>query len=236
MVELWIVLALFTGIFLQGVVGFGMALVALPLLSMFIDISVAAPLLALAGSLAKILMLVYYREEVRFKPVLGLSAASLVFIPVGVVAMDYINKDLALAILGVVVVVYALYSLFKFRLPDFDRPFWMVVFGSIGGFLGGAFNTAGPPVIMYANAKDWSPQEFKSNLQGYALITGLFILISHWLKGNITPQVWHSFLYSIPAAVLAVVSAVSLDRFINKEFFRVAVLVVLLGVGVKLVY
>jgi uncharacterized membrane protein YfcA len=236
MVEIWIALALFAGIFLQGVVGFGMALVAVPLLAMFVDISAAVPLIALSGNLAKVLLLAYYRKEVSFKPVLGLSIASLVFIPLGVIALDYLDKELSLAILGVVVVFYAFYSLLKFRLPDFDRPQWMILFGALGGFLGGAFNTASPPVIMYANSKDWTPQEFKSNLQGYALITGLFIMVSHWLNGNITPQVWHSFLYSIPAVVLAVAAAVSLDRFINKTIFQAAVLVVLLGLGGRLVF
>ena len=236
MTDFWIALALFAGIFLQGVVGFGMALVAMPLLAIFVDISTAAPLIALTGILAKVLLLAYYRREVSFKPVLGLSAASLVFIPVGVIALKYLNKELSLAILGIVIVGYALYSLFDFRLPDFDRPFWMVLFGSIGGFLGGAFNTAGPPVIIYANTKDWTPQEFKSNLQGYALITGIFTVVSHWLNGNLTPEVRHGFVVSIPAAVLAVIAAVSLDRFINKEIFRTAVLVVLLGLGIKLVF
>lgn len=88
---------------------------------------------------------------------------------------------------------------------------------------------------MYANAKDWTPKEFKSNLQGYALITDLFILVSHWFNGNITPFVWGSFLYSIPAVLLAVAAAASLDRFINRGFFRVAALVVLLGLGVKMI-
>jgi uncharacterized membrane protein YfcA len=236
MVELWIALALFAGIFLQGVVGFGMALIAIPLLTSVADINTIAPVIALSGNLAKILMLLIYRKEVQFKPVLGLSISSLVLIPVGVVSLDYLNKELALTILGLVVVVYALYSWLKFRLPDFDKPFWMVLFGAIGGFLGGAFNTAGPPIIMYANAKDWTPKEFKSNLQGYALITGMVILISHWLKGNITPFVWRSFFYSIPVVLLAVAAAVSLDRFINKALFRGAVLAVLLGLGVKLIF
>jgi uncharacterized membrane protein YfcA len=236
MEDLWIAIALFAGIFLQGVVGFGMALVAMPLLAMFMDISTAAPLIAVIGILAKVLLLLYYRKEVSFRPVLGLSAASLVFIPVGVAALKYLNKELSMVILGLVIVSYALYSLFHFRLPDFDKPFWMVLFGSIGGFLGGAFNTAGPPIIMYANSKDWTPQEFKSNLQGYALLTGIFTVISHWFNGNLTAEVFHGFVVSTPAVVLAVAAAVSLDKFINKEIFRTAVLVVLLGLGVKLVF
>ena len=84
MIELWIALAMFAGILLQGVVGFGMALIAMPLMASFIDITVAAPVIALSGNLAKVLLLIYYRKEVNFKPVLGLSLASLVLIPVGV--------------------------------------------------------------------------------------------------------------------------------------------------------
>lgn len=236
MVEIWIALSLFAGIFLQGVVGFGMALIAMPLMTCFVDISAAAPIIALSGCLAKILILVYYRKQVRFRPVLGLSLASFAFIPVGVLALDFLNKELCMVILGVVVFGYAFYSLCNFRLPRFKESFWVFFFGALGGFLGGAFNTAGPPIIVYANSRDWTPIEFKSNLQGYALITGVIILASHWINGNLSPSVWRCFLYSIPAVILAVAAAVSLDRFFNHKFFRTAVLVVLLGLGIKLIF
>jgi uncharacterized membrane protein YfcA len=67
MVELWISLALFAGIFLQGIVGFGMALIAMPLLASVSDISTITPVIALSGNLAKILILIVYRKEVQYQ-------------------------------------------------------------------------------------------------------------------------------------------------------------------------
>lgn len=75
------------------------------------------------------------------------------------------------AFLGVVIVAYALYALFNPTLPELAQRSWAYGFGFAGGVLSGAYNTSGPPVVIYGTCRCWQPAEFKSNLQGYFLLT-----------------------------------------------------------------
>jgi len=66
--------------------------------------------------------------------------------------------------------------------------------GFIAGIIGGAYNTGGSPVIIYGNCRWWPPNEFKGNLQGYFLVTGLVIMLGHQISENLTVDVWKYFL------------------------------------------
>ena len=107
--------------------------------------------------------------------------------------------------------------------------------GFIAGIIGGAYNTSGPPVIIYGNCRRWPPKEFKGNLQGYFLVTSVVIILGHLISGNLTVDVWKYFFVAAPAMILGVIAGVSLDKVINPELFRKIVLILLLIMGVNLV-
>lgn len=224
----------FFAIFTQSAAGFGMSLVAMPLLTPSFSVKFISPLIALVGILAKILILIKYRNSIDIKAVGRLTLASVLFVPAGVVALDYLNQNTTLFLLGLIVLLYAIYSLMKYSPPRLVNKNWALVFGAAAGLLGGAFNASGPAVVIYANAKRWEPAEFKSNLQGYALVNGLFVVISHWVKGNYTPEVMSMFWVTIPAIILGVGLGISMDRFLDAQRFRKLVLYLLVILGIRL--
>ena len=89
-------------------------------------------------------------------------------------------------------------------MPRLENPHWAYLAGLFGGMLGGAYNTSGPPVIMYADCRRWPPDVFKGNLQGYFIIVSLAVVVSHALSGNFTFQVWQIFLSTLPFTVLGI--------------------------------
>jgi uncharacterized membrane protein YfcA len=183
---------------------------------------------------AKVLLLIKYGYAFDFRTVWRVTLASLIFVPVGVWVLGFLNKDLALDILGIVILAYAIFSLLNVSLPEFINPIWAFIFGSLAGVLGGAFNASGPPVVVYASSREWSPIEFKSNLQGYALVNGAFIVANHLDYGNINGEVLNAFLFSIPAVILGVLAGVSLDKYLNPRSFRKIVMWLLIGLGINL--
>lgn len=225
---------LFLGVFTQSAVGFGATLVSMPFLVLFLDLKIVVPLVAVISMLAKILLVIKYHEVLDFKVIWRLLLTSLIFVPVGVKALNYIDTDIANLILGIVILGYALYSMMKISLPKLSQHYWALVFGAFAGFLGGLLNASGPPVVIYANSKEWSPFEFKGNLQGFALINGLGIIITHFLSGNITQEVVSYFYISIPAALIGVWAGVYFDKYINPEKFRKIILWTLILLGIRL--
>ena len=225
----------FFAIFTQSIAGFGLALIAMPLLIRELGVIVAAPLVALVGVTAEIVLLLRYRHALNFRTLGRLVIASLAGVPLGVFLAARVDERLVLTCLGVVITLYALYALTRPRLPELHHPRWAFGFGFVGGILSGAYNTSGPPVVIYGTCRRWSPAEFRSNLQGYFFLNSIMVIITHTLAQNYTAQVWQYYLAALPGLVLALVLGLSLDRFINPARFRQIVLVLLVLIGLSLI-
>lgn len=230
LVGLVILLAAFT----ESLSGFGSALVAMALLPSLIGLQMSTPLVALVAVVLEAILLLRYREALDVHAIWRVVLAGLIGTPLGVLFLTRVNEQVALSILGFVIAAYALYALLGLKLPRLDGPMWAYSAGLVGGLLGGAYNTSGPPVILYADCRRWQPNVFKSNLQGYFIISSLAVLITHYLNGNITSQVWTTFLWALPFTAIGLVAGLSLDRWLNPVIFRRVVLVLLVIMGVRL--
>jgi uncharacterized protein len=231
LVGLVILLAAFT----ESLSGFGSALVAMALLPPLIGLQMSTPLVALVAVVLEAILLVRYREALDVKAIWRVVLAGLIGTPLGVLFLSRVDEKVALSLLGFVIAAYALYALLGLKLPQLDGPLWAYSAGLVGGLLGGAYNTSGPPVILYADCRRWQPNVFKSNLQGYFIISSLAVLITHYLNGNITPQVWTRFFWALPFTAIGLVAGLSMDRWLNPVIFRKVVLVLLVIMGVRLI-
>jgi len=154
----------------------------------------------------------------------------------GVLFLSRVDENLAMRILGIVIAGYALYALLGLKLPHLEGSLWAYSAGLVGGLLGGAYNTSGPPVIVYADCRRWQPAVFKSNLQGYFIVSSLAVMVSHAISGNITPQVWSTFWWTLPFIGVGLLAGLSLDRWLNPLVFRRLVLVLLVVMGIRLMF
>ncbi len=226
---------IFLAVFVQSLSGFGMPLVAMALIPAVIGIHTATPLVAMVMASIEVFLLIHYWHALNIRAVAPLVIASLIGIPFGIILSSRLDEGLVMLSLGVVISAYALYALLNIRLPKLNHPAWAYLFGLIGGVLGGAYNTSGPPVIIYGNCRRWPPAEFKGNMQGFYILTSFMIAFGQFWRGNVTTEVWQYYLWSIPAMVLAIIAGTRLDKFLNPEIFRRVVLVLLLVLGVNLV-
>lgn len=231
-----VALILFLATFVQSSIGFGLALVAMPLLVTILGIQVAAPMVAVVAMIAEVVILARYREAFDFKIVMHLVIGAIVGIPIGIFAVRTLDGAIVTRALGVLVLGYALYALAAPALPALAWRGWEYLFGFFAGVLGGAYNTGGPPVVIYGNCRRWPPEEFKSDLQGFFLVTGLVVFASHALSGNLTSAVWQNVLYALPGMALGLVAGFLLSKRIRPELFHRLVLFALIGLGVKLVF
>lgn len=230
-----LVIIIFLAIFTQTLAGFGLALISMPLLILMMDIQTATPLVALVAVTAEIVLLFRYRQHIGFRAMWRLSVASLIGIPLGVIGLSKIDASIILTGLGIVITGYAIYALFNLRLPKIEHPRWAFGFGFIAGLLSGAYNTSGPPVVIYGNCRRWQPQEFKANLQGFFMLNSFMVITSHTLTGHFTRQVVVYYFTTLPAIFFALIAGMYLDRFINPFWFRKLVLVLLVFLGLRLV-
>jgi hypothetical protein len=225
----------FFSVITNTVAGFGIALVAMPMLVPLVGIEVARPLMALLTFLSGAAIIVYYKRQLNLKDVWPLIIASAVGVPLGEVLLRLLSERLVTAGLGIIVVGYALYGLLGPTIPRIKREGWAYFYGFISGVLSGAYNTGGPPLVLYATSKGWGPAEFRGNLQAVGLVKGALVIGTHAVSGNFTPAVGQSLLVALPAVVVGSVAGFAIGDQLNPVVFRKVVLVLLVVLGVRLI-
>ena len=234
--QLLVVAVIFLAVFTQSLSGFGVALVAMSLLPVLIDIQVATPLVAVVGITIEFFLLLRYRSALNLQVVWRLIAASVFGIPLGVWALGRLDEKVVLAVLGVLITGYAIYALLNLRMPELTHSGWVYFSGFMAGVLGGAYNTSGPPVIVYGDCRRWERAGLKSNLQGFLFVSSIFIVIAHAFGQNLTPIVWRYYLLCIPAMVIGIIAGISSDKVIDPVLYRKIVLGILVVLGLRLIF
>ena len=210
----------FAAAFVRSALGFGDAVVAMPLLTMVIGLKTASPLVAFIGPTISVLVLARGWRKVDLKPAVRLIAASALGIPVGVYGLARLPDEPLKVALGALILFYGVFGLARPGARIRSERAWLPwLVGGTAGVLGGAYNTNGPPVVAYGMLRGWPPESFRATLQGYFLPTGLMILAGHGLAGLWTAEVLRSYLHSLPALVAGVALGGLLNRKLTHALF-----------------
>jgi hypothetical protein len=211
-------------VFLAAVVrsalGFGDAVIAMPLLAMAVGLRTASPLVAFMGPTISVLILVRGWRRIDLRPALRLIIASGLGIPVGVFGLARLPEGPLKIGLAVLILLYGFFGLVQpaARIRN-ERSWHPWVVGLAAGVLGGAYNTNGPPVAAYGLFKGWPPEVFRATLQGYFLPTGLMILVGQGLAGLWTGEVLKYYVFSLPAIVFGIFLGGALNRRLSHGLF-----------------
>ena len=100
--------------------------------------------------------------------------------------------------------------------------------------LTGAFNISGPPIVIYGNCNQWSPQQFKGNLPGMFCVLSLVAIATHFWLGDFDKDLLTQIGYASPFFIIGLGSGIWLSHYVNASVFRQGVLVLLGAIGLKL--
>jgi uncharacterized membrane protein YfcA len=229
---LLVLAVIFLSTLIRATFGFGNALIAMPLLVLLIGVKAASPLVALAGSVISILMLVQGWRALQWKETLALLVASIPGIPLGLLLLTSVPESIVKNILGLILIGFGLYNLSGIQLPSLPSRWLALPFGLLSGILGGAYNTNGPPVIIYAVFRGWTKEQFRASLQGFFLISNLLIIAGHGLSGLWTHEIALYFLGSIPPVGLAVYLGGKIATRFSQDFFDKIINYFLILIGI----
>lgn len=190
--------------FLQGLTGFGFALIALPLLDMLIPLKTIIPLVCLLALCISLTLSIQLRRNIHFRCIGLLFAATIPAVPVGVYVLKHIPSEYLAISLGVLMVSFTVYQFLVKPEPRSMGKGWTVVAGFLSGILGGSIGAGGPPVIIYSAMQPWSKDQAKGTLAFYFLISGITVSSMHAASGLITQEVLHLFLVSLPSMAVGI--------------------------------
>jgi len=233
---LYVVAVVFIATLIRSTLGFGEALIAVPLLAFCTPVATAAPLAVLVSIVVAAVIVVQDWQRIELRSAGGLIVSALFGIPFGVLLLAHVADHLVKLILGSIIIALSLYSLAARRVLHLsnDHGGWLFGCGFLSGVLGGAYGMNGPPLVVYGALRRWSPQHFRATLQGYFLPVSVAGLIGYLSIGLWNGAVTRYFLLSLPGVAAAIVMGRVINEGLNGNRFLRLVHLSLLMIGVAL--
>ena len=203
----------------RSALGFGEALIAVPLLALVIPVEVAAPVAVLVSiTVACIVMLQDWRK-VQVRSAGWLVLSTMFGIPLGLMLLTAVAEPVVKSVLACVIITFSAHTLLSGKERELKNDNFAWLFGFSAGVLGGAYGMNGPPLVIYGSLRRWSPQDFRATLQGYFLPASMAGLWGYHLAGLWTPAVDRFYLLSLPFVVLATFVGRAINRRIAVHRF-----------------
>lgn len=239
-----LIVVIFVASLVQGSVGFGFGLLSVAVLSLFMDLKIATPLLALLNLPVILYLFWQLRDAVVWTGLGPLLAGTFVGIPFGVFVLVRADQHLLLRVLGIVLVVSALRSArpsdpspdCSADLRTSQNPFLKALVGFISGALAGAFNAGGPPLIAYLYCRPGTKEQRTATLQAVfaiSVIARVAVMAAPPASLYSLPVILAATA-SIPSALIGAALGTSVFRWFPPRALEIVVTLFLLGIGLKL--
>jgi len=231
----FIVIIVCMGAFIRAFVGFGDALLAMPLLSLLINFEKAAPLVAGTSILISAALSIKLIKSIQWKTVLILTVLTSLGIPIGLWLLKTISQEYMSISIGLFLIIYSFFFLIQIFPLKINTDLTLPIFGFVAGIFGGACTMNGPPVVIFGTLRGWSPLVFKGTLQGYFLISGTILLVFQGTFGMWSTEELKVLTLAIPGITIGLILGLKLSKKITPLKFHKVVYKWLMVLGMLLI-
>src|SRR6266699_1146682 len=222
----------FAGGFIQGLTGFGSALVTITLATFFVPLHYALAVFAIVD-IANGLRLGLENQLNALCDVFALLVPQMfVGIVTGTTLLVNLPRNASLVALGAFVLGYAIYSLASRGAVATVSRNWAFLAGFCGGLSGTLFGAGGPPYAIYLSHRSLSKEQFRATMTLTTIFSIGLRLVAFAVTGLLMQDgVWIAAAAAIPAGLLAIYFASKIFRAVSREMVMRWVAVLLLASG-----
>ena len=230
------IFATFLGGFVSGFSGFAMGLVVSGIWLHIITPIQTAALIAGYGLLTQGYGIAKLRHELIWQSIWPLVMGTAIGIPIGVMLLTSINPGYLRFGVGVLLVLYAIYSLVRpqIKAMKIDAP-TDVAIGIFNGMLGGLTGLGGVISTLSCQLRGWSKDKQRAVFQPVLFAAFVIISISQLMAGSYTVDTVKLYGIGLPFMIAGIWIGFKLYGTINDETFRKTVLILVLLAGVSLI-
>jgi uncharacterized membrane protein YfcA len=199
---LLLTLGIFTGFFIQTIIGFAGALIALPFLLFVMPLSEAVCYISIFYFISTPIYVYKEWKDINKELVKKLALSSLIGIVAGIIVLTYGKPLILKKALGLFIILFVLNSLrVKKALPVLTKM--KHIFGFMGGFFSGLFATGGPLYVMLIQNETNDVKTFRATMfASLGLVTVMRIPILAF-GGFLSWNQLYNSLYVLPFFILA---------------------------------
>ena len=231
------VIATFAGALVAGLSGFAFGLVAASIWLYILTPLQTATLIIAFGLIVQGFAVWKLRRSLDWKKLWPFVLGAALGVPAGVFILTWANPAHVRTGVGVLLVLYSLYALFRPTIPPVKAAGAAADAGAgfLNGVLGGITGLAGILVTIWCGLRGWPKDVQRTVFQPVAVAT--FLMSALWIgaRGAITPDTIKLFLIGLPALLAGTWLGLKLFGRLDEAAFRKVVLVLLLASGVVLV-
>ena len=235
-IVLIIIFAILAGGLIKGTLGFGMPMVALPIIAFVIPATTAMIILCAPILLTNFLQ-IKFKQGVSSYRFLPMFVSLVIGLIVGARLILEINLNTITQIIAVSIIFAALINCFGFKIqnPNKNREKIMTsIIGFGSGILGGLSTFYGPPMLAYLVASDLPKEKFVRTVSTMYFIGSFPLYGSLIYYGFATKEdIIMSIFLILPAFISQQIGTRIRDK-INQKQFRICILVTLIILGISL--
>jgi uncharacterized membrane protein YfcA len=231
-----IIFAILAGGLIKGTLGFGMPMVALPIIAFVIPATTAMIILCAPILLTNFLQ-IKFKQGVSSYRFLPMFVSLVIGLIVGARLILEINLNTITQIIAVSIIFAALINCFGFKIQNPNKNREKIITSIIGfgsGILGGLSTFYGPPMLAYLVASDLPKEKFVRTVSTMYFIGSFPLYGSLIYYGFATKEdIIMSIFLILPAFISQQIGTRIRDK-INQKQFRICILVTLIILGISL--
>ncbi|HCV00043.1 MAG TPA: hypothetical protein DGL25_02480 [Dehalococcoidia bacterium] len=202
----------------QNVAGFGFALVLAPLLVLFLDAGDTVVIVNILAMLSSAAIVWRLRQEIVW-PIAGtLFLSSLAGMPLGLLVLLF-AEGRVLQVLIAVAVLSGTFALAR-GLTVGGGNFIAIAAGIAGGILRTSTSAAGPPIIMYLQARNFPIDTFRATGSFFLMSTGVVAIVLYAATNRLDADVGLAVVAAVPGVVIGTIAGGWLAEYVTEIWFR----------------
>ena len=220
----------------RGFTGFGLALVAVPLIQFFLPVSDTAVFIALVNICFSIFYFNRSKQHIAGKPIGTMALWTGAGVAGGTAVLKFVNPAYIQLAWGILIlfIVIALARGINFGIRTEKHAFR--ISGLLGGMLAGATGITGPPVAIILSSIKTPREKFSAVLSLFILIAVSFAFVFYFAAGLIHLRILLLALVTIPAMLAGLYAGDRLVSHINQKTFTIVIYIVLVIMGIITIY
>ncbi|MGI9477084.1 MAG: sulfite exporter TauE/SafE family protein [Hyphomicrobiaceae bacterium] len=217
--------------FLRGFIGFGAALVTIPVISLVFGPHAALPIVTIMGLPSTLQLLPDAIRHSERAIVLPMAIAIFVMTPVGTWILIAVEQGLMKIIISAIVVLMVGFLAMGWSLKDEVSARVLLLAGTVGGLVQGAAGIGGPPVVAVALSRAGAPERQRGNVLAVMTAISLASLPPLYYFGLFTHHTLVIGLMLLPLYSFATWFGSRYFSGGGRKYFRGAALIVLAVIG-----
>lgn len=225
------ILVVAAGAAVMGTVGFGIVLVAAPVVLLYLEPQQTVVVLNSLTAILMAMVLLRTWHHLELRASIGLIVGGLAATPIGVLALNAASPSVLRITIAVVIIVLGLFSLTRIQLPFAQRRMAGPAIGFLTSLSVTSIGVGGPIGGIYALAQRWKAETVRAVLALFFLASDTMAFALYAATGLVGRDTLANIGVMIPGLLIGFGLAAVLVTRINDRMFRYAVVAVIVVAG-----